>query len=649
MIKKKIIDEDLSWISFNLRVLEEGIRSDNLLMEQIKFLSIVSINFEEFFKVRIPKIYKKNYLFIDKVNKNINKITKLQYFHLFNLLKKAENNGIFKLITYDKSTTEEKQQLNIYFLNNIYKTLSPIVIGDYKRFSKRLKSGLINIIIELETKEKKIKYSIIQIEQNRLIEITENKFILIEEIIKNNLNLLFCNYKIKSFSSFRITRNENLYPIKKKTSFLKEVKKAVMNVDKNQIVRLEVEKNINKQTNSFLKRIFKITSTSVYYFERIIDLSFLMGIYNANSWKGQKLKEIKPLNYKEMQNEKIFKEISKKDILLQHPWESHEHVINFLETASMDHEVIDIKQTIYRADSRVISALKTAASNGKTVTVIIELLAQFDEENNIKWAKDLEKAGCKVIYGIGKLITHGKFILITRKEKKEINQYLHIGTGNYNNKSNSIFVDNSFFTKNKEFCSDIDILFNNLITGFRIKELKRIIASPFNTRKELYKRIEREKENAKKGIKAKILIKVNGLTDKEIIKKLYNAAICGVKIVLIVRGSCSAKSSKNLKIYSLVGRFLEHSRFFYFENEGKQDILMGSIDCVFEKIENRIDILYPLLEKENKIKMNILINDMLKDNVRLRIQKKNTIYYPVSCIHKKKYDYQNDYCNKIFN
>ncbi len=480
-----------------------------------------------------------------------------------------------------------------------------------------------------------------------------------EEVIKNNLNKLFNGYEILDIGYFRITRDEDLgiEENSEAEDLLSEIEKEVKNRKWGNPVRVEYIKGVSKKSLEFLKEQIELEEESFYAVLGPLDLTFLWGIVDVEGVDNLKFPKNVPKYYKEFSGENIFKVLSKKNILLRHPFESFEHVTEMVKVSSQDPKVLAIKQTLYRVsgDSPIIKYLKKAAENGKQVTVLVELKARFDEERNVKWARELEEAGCHVIYGLSGLKTHAKCLLIIRKEDDGIKRYIHLGTGNYNDSTAKLYVDYSFFTKDEEMGIDASYLFNKL-TGFsKIDDWKKLIVAPTHLRYNLYKFIDREIENVSKGGIGKIIIKVNGLTDQGIIEKLYDASKAGVEIVLIVRGACCLKSnieglSENIKVYSLVGRFLEHDRIYYFENNGDEELYLGSADCMTRNLDGRVETIFPLENKDDRKKVTQLLKDILKDNVKLRIQNKNGSYSLISNKSKKaelKFNYQEYYREKV--
>ena len=506
-----------------------------------------------------------------------------------------------------------------------------------------------------------ISFAIVEIPRvvNRLIKLPGgNNFILLEEVIKNNLNKLFNGYEIIDIGYFRITRDEDLGIDENSGAedLLVEIEKEVKNRKWGNPVRVEYVRGVSDKSLEFLKNQIELEEENFYPVLGPLDLTFLWGMIDVDAADELKFEKNIPIYYKELAGENIFKVLAKRNILLRHPFESFDHVVDLVKTSAQDPKVLAIKQTLYRVsgDSPIIKYLKKAAENGKQVTVLVELKARFDEERNVRWARELEEAGCHVIYGLSGLKTHAKCLLIIRKEEDGIKRYIHLGTGNYNDSTAKLYVDYSFFTKDEEMGIDASYLFNKL-TGFsKIDDWKKLIVAPTHLRDTLYRFIDREIDNVLKGGVGRIAIKVNGLTDQGVIEKLYDASKAGVDITLIVRGACCLKSgiaglSENIKVYSLVGRFLEHDRIYYFENNGDEELYLGSADCMRRNLDGRVEAMFPLENKEDRKKIIQLIKDILKDNVKLRVQNKTGGYSLVGQKLKKttpRFNYQEYYRGK---
>ena len=460
-------------------------------------------------------------------------------------------------------------------------------------------------------------------------------FILLEDIIIQKIEKLFEPYKVKAAFPFRITRNSDLNIDEAKENLIVAVQKSIKKRKRGTPVRLEIFKNNDLKTKKFLMNILNVPNSDVYEIPGPIDLTFLSKFSELEILDDYRFSEMKPKNppkdFKDCKD--IFAHIKKGDRLVHHPYESFDIVLDFIRKASTDENVISIKQTLYRVSGKslIIDSLIKAAENGKQVTVLVELKARFDEENNIIWAKKLEQAGCHVIYGLPGLKTHCKLLLIVRKEKDKMVRYVHMSTGNYNDFTAKNYTDIGFFTCKESFGEDVSALFN-LLTGYsKPKKYNKLIVAPDNMKSFLKKKILNEIENKKKNLKSGIVIKVNALVDIDIIKLLYKASCAGVKIDLIVRGICclipGVKGfSENITVHSIVGRFLEHSRIYKFENGGEPLFFLGSADLMPRNLERRVEIIFPVEDEHLKKRLSNILLTVLEDTVNRKIQLNDTLY-----------------------
>lgn len=667
-------NRELSWLEFNKRVLEEARADENPILEKIKFLAIVSSNFDEFFKVRVAGLRAQMESSLqlkdisgllpeeqlDQIEKKVKEMVAIQYSYYKDIIKKLDSTAKIKIKQYDELGKKELRYIEEYYREVIFPVLTPMAIDVFHPLPN-LNGGANHLIINVKQK-KGISFAIVEIPKviNRLLKLPgdENNFILLEEVVKNNLKSLFNGYEILETGFFRITRDEDLTIDKENDAedLLVEIEKEVKNRKWGNPVRVEHSLNMDKNILTFIAEKLEIEEKIFYPIDGPLDLGFLWTIAGIHGFEKYKFPKNTPKFYEELKGEKFFKVISKKNILLHHPYESFEHVVDLIETASKDANVLAIKQTLYRVsgNSPIIKSLIRAAENGKQVTVLIELKARFDEERNIMWARELEDAGCHVIYGLSGLKTHAKCLLIIRKEEDGIKRYVHMATGNYNDSTAKLYVDTSFFTKNQEIGEDASNLFNKL-TGFsKVDKWKKLIVAPVYLRSEIYRLLDKEISNALKGAKAKFIAKVNGLTDQGIIEKLYDASKAGVEITLIVRGACCLKSgikgtSENIKVYSLIGRFLEHDRIYYFENGGKPLYYLASADLMTRNLDGRVEIMFPIEEKEGGKKIHTFLEDILRDNTKLRIQRNDGTYERINPKDKqKRYNYQKNYAMEKF-
>ncbi|SDA50999.1 polyphosphate kinase [Algoriphagus alkaliphilus] len=660
--KSDLVSRDLSWIKFNERVLDQSKKVGRSIFEKLKFLAITASNLDEFFMIRVGSLY--NYLdyekervdysglredpFKEKLMKDCQRYHFDQHEHFTKvILPELHQEGI-SLYNVSKLYENEQEIVKQYFLKAIYPMLTPMVYDGYRTFPILMNKLLVFGVVTTSPGERKDmrKMSFVQIPANipRFFEIErENSLLLIpiEEVIRENVISLFRNVEIESISLFRITRNGDFTLEESEdmdANFLEEVKRKLMERKTGRVVRIEIEEGYSKwMLNSLLER-WNLKSDSVYMVSRssMIDFTGLWQIVGNKRFRDrlpQIPEPVKPLSYPEEGKADIFEILKEKDILLHHPYNNIDSILDLIENAADDPDVMAIKMTIYRLakDSRITKTLLKAAENGKHVSVLFEVKARFDEENNIREAKKLQKAGCFVIYGISNLKTHTKLLLIVKKDDTEITRFVHLGSGNYNEDTARLYTDIGLLTTNETLANDVSEFFN-VITGHSAPSTYRnLITAPRDMRNQLIDFIEQEAENARKGLPAGIFIKVNSLEDSEIIYALYRASQSGVTIKLIVRGICCLRPrrvglSENIEVLSLVGDFLEHSRIYHFHNNGNTRTYSGSADMMVRSFDKRLESLFkieaPLLEKQL---MNI-ISFNLKDNVNSYVMKEDGTY-----------------------
>jgi polyphosphate kinase len=648
--KSDLISRDLSWVKFNERVLDQSKKSIRSIFEKLKFLAITASNMDEFFMIRVGSLY--NYLDYEKERVDYSglreepfkeKLMKeCQHFHgeqeqhfIQTILPELHQEGI-SLINVSKLTPEEQEKVRQYFLKAIYPMLTPMVYDGYRTFPILMNKLLVFGVVTTSPGERKDsrKMSFVQIPANipRFFEIEREDsltLIPIEEVIRENLISLFRNVEIESVSLFRITRNGDFTLEESEdmdANFLEEVKRKLMERKTGRVVRIDIEEGYSKwMLNSLLER-WNLRPDSVFLVKRasMIDFTGLWQIVGNKRFK-ERLPQIpdpvKPLSYPEEGRADIFEVLKERDILLHHPYNNIDAILDLIENAAEDPNVMAIKMTIYRLakNSRITKALLRAAENGKHVSVLFEVKARFDEENNILEAKKLQKAGCFVIYGISNLKTHTKLLLIVKKDDQEITRYVHLGSGNYNEDTARLYTDIGLLTTNEVLANDVSEFFN-VITGHSLpSDYRNLITAPRDMRHQLISFIEQEAIHAKNGLPSGVFIKVNSLEDSEIIYALYRASQQGVQIKLIVRGICCLRPgrkglSENIEVLSIVGDFLEHSRIYHFHNNGDTRTYSGSADMMVRSFDKRLESLFkveaPMLEKQL---MNILSYN-LRDN-----------------------------------
>ncbi|NLJ70563.1 MAG: polyphosphate kinase 1 [Clostridiaceae bacterium] len=657
---ERIINRELSWMEFNQRVLEEAQDSTNPLYERLNFLAITCSNLDEHFMVRVASLY--NLIEAGSEKKDDANMTpseqlealmarchefyKDQY-RTFNkqIMPALQAEDIYYL-TMDETTEMEYDYLAKYYDNNIYPVLTPLAVDAGRPFPLIPNQNL-NLFVTFENQEdqpdtlESTFFAIVEVPSilPRLIKLPgeEKRFVLIEDVIAEFLNQLFYNQEIESTACFRVMRNADYELDDEEISDLMiEMEGILWQRERGGIIRLEIQKEAGKSILNTLQTLMDVPDKAVFRIKGPIDLKFvdeIRDLYPDANLRYKKFNgQIAPAFGSERDPD-CFEIIRDKDLILHHPFESFDPTIKVIQQASQDPDVLAIKQTLYRVsgNSPIVKALADAAENGKHVMVLLELKARFDEESNIHWARRLERAGCHVIYGLKGLKTHSKITMIVRKEESGIKRYVHLGTGNYNDITARIYTDFGLWTASEQIGQDATDFFN-MISGYSIPMgWRKIIPAPRWLRKETLSRIRQEQKYAEAGHRAVIVAKINSLIDSEIIEALYSASQAGVKICLIVRGICGLKAgvkglSENIEVRSLVGRFLEHSRIFYYYNDGREDIFLSSADWMPRNLDRRVEILFPIEDEECRERvLEVLIYQML-DTDRARIMQGDGSY-----------------------
>lgn len=680
LVPQNFFNRDLSWVEFNKRVLEEALNPNLPLLDKVKFVSIFFLNLDEFYMIRVSGLKEQIRANIIKsaldglspfeelraIEKQVKKML-ATVDDLWNktILPELKNNKIV-ISNIDELTKHEQDALKEYFNKEIYPVLTPLAFDPGRPFPYISNLSLSFAILISKTDNEKhfarVKIPKILPRLLRVDKILNSnkvgkngklsaKFIWLEDLIEQNLSYLFPGVNVESAHLFRITRNTDLSIQEDEADDLLEVIEENIKQRKfGSVVRLEVEKNMPEFMIETLSENLGIKTKDIHIIEGPLGLSDLMQLYDL---PFHHLKEI-PYQAKTFpnfeDNENIFSLINKKDILLHHPYDSFSPVIDFIKQASQDIDVLAIKQTLYRvgSNSPIVKYLIEAAERGKQVAVLVELKARFDEENNIFWARELEKAGVHVVYGLVGLKTHSKMTMVVRKESEGVKRYVHLGTGNYNPSTAKLYTDLGLFTADKNICDDVSQIFNYLTGYAEIKKFKKLIVSPINTRSRFLNLIEREIEHKKNGNKAYIVFKFNSLVDPVLIAALYKASNNGVKIDLIVRGICCLKPkvkglSDNITVKSIVGRYLEHSRIYYFYNNGDEEVYLSSADLMPRNLDRRVEATFPILDKNLKdVIINNIIKIYLQDNTKARIlnetgeyvKLKPTIKEPIICVQE---------------
>lgn len=680
-------NRELSWLKFDARVLNEAKDKSIPLLERLKFVSITSSNLDEFFMVRVASLkdmvhadYRKRDIAgmtaseqLDRINTATRKLVESQY-NTYNrsLVPLMAANGIHIIEKYEELTAEQAVYVDRYFEEDVYPVLTPMAV-DASRPFPLIRNKTLNIAALLSSKKDEkhkdaVEFATVQVPGvlPRLVPIpadtSENSgevegrtFILLEQIIEKNIDKLFLNYHVLCAHPYRVMRNADL-PIDEDEAadLLKEIQKQLKKRQWGEVIRLEVEASVDKKLLRFLKDELKVAEEDIFQISGPIDLTFLMKMYGLSGCDFLRYEPYKPQRVPEIEpGEDIFEAIRVGDILLHHPYETFDPVVDFIRQAASDPDVLAIKQTLYRVsgNSPIIASLAQAAENGKQVSVLVELKARFDEENNIVWAKKLEQAGCHVIYGLVGLKTHSKIALVVRREEDGIRRYVHLGTGNYNDSTAKLYTDCGIFTCNEAIGEDATAVFNMLSGYSEPLSWNELVLAPIWLRTRFMRLIARETKHAREGKPAKIVAKMNSLCDEGIIAALYEASAAGVKIELIVRGICCLKVgipgiSENIHVRSIVGNFLEHSRIFFFLNDGEEELYMGSADWMPRNLDRRVEILFPVLDDTLKEKVKHILDVELADNTKAHVLKPDGEYEKIDRRGKVLVNSQKQFCEE---
>lgn len=676
-------NRELSWLEFNQRILGEARDRKNPLFERMKFLSITASNLDEFFMVRIASLkdmvnagYQKKDIAgmtaqeqLRALNEKMQAFCEKQY-TTYNraLLPKLSEEGL-EIISFSELSEKEMDFLEEYFHKNIYPVLTPMAIDSSRPFPL-IQNKTLNIaaLIKSRNKDKKEKkeYDIATVQVPsvlpRVILLPQKdgpkrkcRVILLENVIEHYLDVLFLNHEIICSAPYRIMRNADLSIDEDDAEdLLKEIEKSLKMRQWGEVIKFEYEERMDKRLVKYLKKQFKVHSCDMYAFNGPLDLTFLMKCYGIEGFEDLKEAPYIPQKNKKLRADKnIFNQIRKGDVLLHHPYESFDPIVAFIKQAAEDENVLAIKQTLYRVSghSPIIAALAQAAENGKQVTVLVELKARFDEENNINWARKLEKAGCHVIYGLVGLKTHCKIALVVRREADGIRRYVHLGTGNYNDSTAKLYTDTGMFTCRNAVGEDATAVFNMLSGYSEPANWNQLIVAPIWMKKRFFEMIARETQNAKEGKPAKIIAKCNSLCDRKIILALYEASCAGVQIDLIVRGICCLVAGKpgvseNIRVRSIVGTFLEHARIFYFYNDGNEEVYMGSADWMPRNLDRRVEIVFPVEAPDLKEKAKHILDVQLRDTLKAHCLLEDGTYRKVDRRGKEAVEAQKTFCEE---
>ena len=645
------VNRELSWIDFNQRVLEEALSPDaHPLLERVKFISIFSSNLDEYFMIRVAGIEDQyeagiqdrtidGYTPAEQLEKIrtmvLEQLTERNACFYHDLLPALKKEGIELLKVAELSATRQRA-LSHFFRKEIYPVLTPLAFDTGHPFPFMSNLSL-NLAIELEDEENgSLKFARVKVPSilPRLLRLNDIKgfndddgiirFIWLEDLIENNLSHLFPKMRITRSHLFRLIRDADIEIEEDEAGdLLKTIEQGLRSRRYGKVVRLDITPAMPQSVRKLLMKNLDVAQRNVYEIDGALGLSCLIDLLKIER-PDLKDEIFVPKNRMEDQpGANIFTTIKAKDQLLYHPYDSFQPVVDFINQAAADPDVLSIKQTLYRvgSNSPIVKALMKAAERGKQVAVLVELKARFDEGNNIVWARALEDVGAHVSYGLPGLKTHAKLTLVVRREQNKLKRYLHLGTGNYNPATGKIYTDYSLFTLNEGLANEVAELFNALTGYSKHTEYKKLLVSPINTRKRLIEMIDREVEWCKKEGKGRIIMKMNSIVDPKTIRALYRASCEGVAIDLIVRGICCLKPgiagiSDNIRVISIIGRFLEHSRAYYFHNGGKEELYLGSADIMPRNLDDRVETLFPVF---NKSLIQVVKSDLdliLSDNVK---------------------------------
>ena len=670
-------NRDLSWIEFNRRVLQEALNPNLPLLEKIKFLAIFNSNLDEFYMIRVAGI--KEQIAANVLEPTIDGYTPIEQLRLIEKALKPmlqicqelwsneivpvlKDNKIY-ILNYDEIESKDKERLREYFLNEIFPILTPLAFDPGRPFPY-ISNLSLNFAILVRKPNGESHFARLKIPSilPRLMSIDKilnpkhktltngqfsAKYIWLGDLIKSNLDLLFPGLEIIEAHKFRITRDTDIdIQEDEADDLLKVIEENIRQRRFGAVVRLEVASTMPDFMVDTLIENLEVTREDIHISSGPLGMSDIMSLFDLPLHQ-LKFKPFYPVVPRAFEENDIFSLIKQRDLLIHHPYHSFTPVIDFIKQATKDPDVLAIKQTLYRvgADSPIIKALIEAAERGKQVAVLVELKARFDEEKNIYWAKELEKVGAHVVYGLIGLKTHAKMSLVVRREAEGVKRYVHLSTGNYNEMTAKMYTDLGLFTCDNDICTDVSNIFNYLTGYSKQTDYKKLIVSPINMRNTVVSLIMREIDNVNAGGEGYIILKLNAIVDPYIIACLYEASNAGVKIELIVRGICCLLPgikgvSENISVRSIVGRYLEHSRISYFFNNGEENLYLGSADLMPRNLDRRVEVMYPVESAKIKAQLLKILKIMLKDNTQARELHNDKSYYYIDGEESKKINAQ---------
>jgi len=646
---QNFINRELSWLEFNRRVLEEAQDPTQPLIERVKFLSIFSSNLDEFFEIRVAGIKQQiesetsdvgpdglspTEIF-NNIQRMVRELVTAQY-SLWNeeLLPLLAKNGI-RIPKMTELSARRAAWTHKYFQQEVFPMLTPLAVDASHPFPQLLNKSH-NLLIRAKTQRGAERlHAIVQVPRvlPRLIAMPRGKgddepwvYIYLASLIKQHIGELFPGLILDGVHAFRVTRNSDLYIDEEEAeNLLRTIEQELRRSSRGNAVRLEVEADCPKDFRDLLLKFFNLAEADVYKLDGPLSMTHLMPLVTNDAFANLRDRPFQPARDAALPaHANIFEVMRRQDVLLHHPYESFDPVVELIEEAAQDPQVLAIKITLYRTsgDSPIVQALMNAAGAGKQVTALVELRARFDEAANIQWARQLEEAGAHVVYGVVGLKTHCKALLIVRRDADRLRHYVHLGTGNYHPRTARIYTDFSLFTCEPQLTEEVSVVFNTLTGLAGYPGLKKLLVAPFDLHKRLIGKIERERDHALAGKPGRIIAKLNHLVDQETIQKLYEASCADVTIDLIVRGICCLRPkipglSKNIRVFSIVGRFLEHSRVYYFENAGQREVFLSSADWMPRNFFRRVELAFPL---ENPILRDEIVNEVLPSLLHDRVK-----------------------------
>ena len=645
-----LLNRELSWLEFNYRVLEEALDRSQPLLERLKFLSIFSTNLDEFFMIRVSGLKQQIESKVTELSpdgltpaaqlKGVNQRLRPMVAEQMRCLKEEilpalSANGI-SITPYRALSDYERRSLNDYFLENVFPVLTPQAVDPSHRFpyisNLSLNLGMMIEPADLPVGTVEPRFIRVKVPPivPRLVPVGDSgtEFTLLEELIAANTDTLFPGMRVGECHAFRVTRDADIEIREDEAGdLLQTMERELRKRRFGHSVRLEVSSTMPGEMVRYLASSIGLTADDVYTIDGPLNAPDLMALYDLGTPALKDKPFVPSITTPFNRGESIFDTIKRQDVLVHHPYQSFSSVVDFISTAAVDPSVLAIKMTLYRTGQRspIVQALMEASERGKQVAVLVELKARFDEEKNIEWARRLEQAGVHVVYGLIGLKTHCKVALVVRRESGSLRRYVHIGTGNYNPSTARIYTDLGLFTSNPQIGADVTDLFNYLTGYSRQSEYRKLLVAPVNLRSRMLELIEREIEHHKAGRPAHIIAKMNSLTDTKMIRALYEASQAGVPIDLIVRGICILRPgvpglSGTIRVRSIVGRFLEHSRIFYFLNGGDDDVYLGSADWMMRNLDRRVEVITPIDDPNLKKHLKEGILDIsLNDNSKARI------------------------------